>query len=107
MAKARVCSMPAVFRATPRLSGSKAGPTLAWAATLEELIEETRGMTDWVVAAEELRAELLAPDANDVDSSGVIPASHFDALRNGGFYGLAFKSQDPIRTLADTGESTS
>ncbi|MDZ7931243.1 MAG: acyl-CoA dehydrogenase family protein [Rhodococcus sp. (in: high G+C Gram-positive bacteria)] len=62
-------------------------------------------MTDWVVAAEELRAELLAPDANDVDSSGVIPASHFDALRNGGFYGLAFKSQDPIRTLADTGEA--
>lgn len=61
-------------------------------------------MTDWVVAAEELRAELLAPDANDVDRSGVIPASHFDALRNGGFYGLAFKSQDPIRTLADTGE---
>ena len=61
-------------------------------------------MTDWVVAAEKLRAELLAPDANDVDRSGVIPASHFDALRNGGFYGLAFKSQDPIRTLADTGE---
>lgn len=61
-------------------------------------------MTDWVVAAEELRAELLAPDANDVDRSGVIPASHFDALRSGGFYGLAFKSQDPIRTLADTGE---
>lgn len=61
-------------------------------------------MTDWVVAAEELRAELLAPDANDVDCSGVIPASHFDALRSRGFYGLAFKSQDPIRTLADTGE---
>ncbi|MBJ7321731.1 MAG: acyl-CoA/acyl-ACP dehydrogenase [Rhodococcus sp.] len=61
-------------------------------------------MTDWVVAAEELRAELLAPDANDVDRSGVIPASHFDALRSGGLYGLAFKSQDPIRTLADTGE---
>lgn len=61
-------------------------------------------MTDWVVAAEELRAERLAPDANDVDCSGVIPALHFDELRARGFYGLAFKSQDPIRTLADTGE---
>nr|WP_271213566.1 acyl-CoA dehydrogenase family protein [Rhodococcus wratislaviensis]GLK40710.1 hypothetical protein GCM10017611_75850 [Rhodococcus wratislaviensis] len=61
-------------------------------------------MTDWVREAQDLTDEVLRPDAAEVDRSGKIPLSHFEALRDRGFYGLAFATTDPVNTLADVGE---
>ncbi|WP_073364956.1 acyl-CoA dehydrogenase family protein [Rhodococcus jostii] len=61
-------------------------------------------MTDWVQQAQDLSDEVLRPAASEVDRSGKIPRSHFDALRDRGFYGLAFATKDPVNTLADVGE---
>ncbi|MDV6284606.1 acyl-CoA dehydrogenase [Rhodococcus jostii] len=61
-------------------------------------------MTDWVHEAQDLTDQVLRPAAAEVDATGKIPPSHFDALRDRGFYGLAFATTDPINTLADVGE---
>ncbi|WKN60437.1 acyl-CoA dehydrogenase family protein (plasmid) [Rhodococcus opacus] len=61
-------------------------------------------MTDWVQQAQDLTDEVLRPAAAEVDTSGKIPLSHFSALRDRGFYGLAFATKDPVNTLADVGE---
>ena len=61
-------------------------------------------MTDWVQQAQHLTDEVLRPAATEVDGSGMIPQSHFETLRDQGFYGLAFASKDPVTTLADVGE---
>ncbi|WP_257016387.1 acyl-CoA dehydrogenase family protein [Rhodococcus sp. ACS1] len=61
-------------------------------------------MTDWVQEAQDLTDEVLRPAAAEVDRSGKIPPSHFEALRDRGFYGLAFATTDPVHTLADVGE---
>ncbi|SEB32968.1 acyl-CoA dehydrogenase family protein [Rhodococcus koreensis] len=61
-------------------------------------------MTDWVQQAQHLTDEVLRPAATEVDGSGMIPQSHFETLRDQGFYGLAFTSKDPVTTLADVGE---
>ncbi|MFC9841639.1 acyl-CoA dehydrogenase [Rhodococcus sp. NPDC127530] len=57
-------------------------------------------MTDWVQQAQDLTDEVLRPAATEVDRSGRIPLSHFAALRDRGFYGLAFATTDPVNTLA-------
>ncbi|MFD6058264.1 acyl-CoA dehydrogenase [Rhodococcus wratislaviensis] len=61
-------------------------------------------MTDWVQEAQTLTDQVLRPAAAEVDRSGKIPPSHFAALRDRGFYGLAFAPTDPVNTLADVGE---
>ncbi|WP_280383567.1 acyl-CoA dehydrogenase family protein [Nocardia wallacei] len=44
---------------------------------------------EWVLAAETFAAEVLEPVAAEVDRTGRIPATHFDALAERGFYGFA------------------
>ncbi|MFE5700454.1 acyl-CoA dehydrogenase [Rhodococcus koreensis] len=61
-------------------------------------------MTDWVQQAQHLTGEVLRPAVTEVDRSGKIPQSHFETLRNRGFYGVAFATKDPVNTLADVGE---
>ncbi|MDT8910256.1 acyl-CoA dehydrogenase family protein [Amycolatopsis sp. PS_44_ISF1] len=46
-------------------------------------------MTDLVARARSLADEVLFPAAAEVDRTGVVPRSHFDALAAAGFYGLA------------------
>ncbi|MER6877434.1 acyl-CoA dehydrogenase family protein [Amycolatopsis sp. NPDC000673] len=46
-------------------------------------------MADLVSRARALADDLLFPAAAEVDRQGVVPRSHFDALAEEGFYGLA------------------
>lgn len=46
-------------------------------------------MADLVSRARALADDLLFPAAAEVDRLGVVPRSHFDALAEEGFYGLA------------------
>lgn len=48
--------------------------------------------------------EVLRSAAASVDLDGKIPQSHFEALRSGGFYGLAFATGNPVTALSDVGE---
>jgi len=45
-------------------------------------------VTDVVVRARRLAAELLAPSAAEVEAAGIVPRSHLDALAEAGLYGL-------------------
>jgi alkylation response protein AidB-like acyl-CoA dehydrogenase len=67
-------------------------------------VDTVSAMTDWVQQAQTLTDQVLRPAAAEVDTSGKIPLSHFAALRDRGFYGIAFATTDPVNTLADVGE---
>ncbi|WP_068065249.1 acyl-CoA dehydrogenase family protein [Nocardia xishanensis] len=57
---------------------------------------------NWVREAELLVEEVLDRAAGEVDRSGVIPASHFDALAERGFYGFPLSAGMTPGTLIDT-----
>lgn len=61
-------------------------------------------MTNWVQDAQGLVDDLLRPAAASVDTTGKIPAAHFDTLTRRGYYGLAFATETPVQTLSDVGE---
>ena len=67
-------------------------------------VDTVSAMTDWVQQAQDLIDDVLRPAAAEVDRAGKLPSSHFAALRDRGFYGLAFATTDPVHTLADVGE---
>ncbi|MEV6070912.1 acyl-CoA dehydrogenase family protein [Nocardia sp. NPDC052001] len=57
---------------------------------------------DWVRAAETLVREVLDDHAADVDRTGKIPAAHFDALAERGFYGFPLSEGMSPDILIDT-----
>lgn len=79
-------------------------PPLKCVGGVPSSVDTVSVMTDWVHEAQDLTDQVLRPAAAEVDATGKIPPSHFDALRDRGFYGLAFATTDPINTLADVGE---
>lgn len=56
----------------------------------------------WTEAAKLLVDEVLGKNADEVDRSSRIPASHFDELAARGFYGFAFSDGMTPETLIDT-----
>ncbi|MVU78183.1 acyl-CoA dehydrogenase [Nocardia sp. ET3-3] len=66
-----------------------------------ELARELMGK-DWVREAESLVDEVLAPRAGEVDRTGVIPSSHFEALARRGFYGFPLSEGMSPQLLIDT-----
>jgi len=79
-------------------------PPLEYVGWVRRSVDTVSAMTDWVQQAQTLTDQVLRPAAAEVDTSGKIPPSHFSALRDRGFYGLAFATRDPVNTLADVGE---
>jgi alkylation response protein AidB-like acyl-CoA dehydrogenase len=77
---------------------------LEYVGGVRRSVDTVSAMTDWVQQAQTLTDQVLRPAAAEVDTSGKIPPSHFSALRDRGFYGLAFATKDPVNTLADVGE---
>ncbi|MFF2557270.1 hypothetical protein ACFVUS_40155 [Nocardia sp. NPDC058058] len=57
---------------------------------------------DWVRAAETLVHEVLDASAAEVDRTGTIPATHFDALAERGFYGFPLSEGMSPEILIDT-----
>lgn len=61
------------------------------------------GVTHWSELAHEVAEDVLFPAADSVDADGEIPSSHFAALAEAGFYGLA-APPDRGGPALDTGE---
>ena len=103
-------SVAAVDRCRSGASSRKLGashgvrPPLECVGGVRLNVDTVSAMTDWVQQAQDLTDEVLRPAAAEIDRSVKIPQSHFAALRDRGFYGLAFATTDPVNTLADVGE---
>ncbi|MBF6333635.1 acyl-CoA dehydrogenase family protein [Nocardia transvalensis] len=57
---------------------------------------------DWIAKAEKIAADTLTPGAAEVDRTGVIPETNFEALAGNGFYGIPFTGEIGAEELLET-----